>query len=583
MSVQAIIDDLTHEDAVRRAAAMSQLSTIALALGPQRTREEFLPFLAERTDDISDDVLIALAKQIGDFIPYIGGGEFAEVLFPLIPPLLTSDEAEVRNAATSSFVSIIDELTTVLVDNKIINIIDTYSQSKWGVLRCTASQLLPSAYKKASETSKKHLFDILVRLSKDDSPNVKRRVCLTLNEFIPLSVEENREKLIDIIFDMTNCQQDSVRLLLFDNIIALQPLLNAQNMISRVIPIFTTLIQDSCWRVRCLGSEKFVSVLKLIPEAPLESIRMKLLNLFKALLLDREPEVRCSATRNISAICELVPVNEFETVLLDTIVAMIDDKSFDVTSLVAMEIAKLAPMIDAAKYSQLIGAKITNILVHEDAEVRLGFLDHLDEVIKVIDVSIIAKGTMKSLKDLCICPKWRIRDRVAKLFSLLAKCFDQEYFNANILPLLMELLFDRIHTVRMSILDSIDKICQTYSEDWITNVMIMKLFENYSNSYYLYRIVALKALALCSKYLNSTIVETTTLPVILKMASDDVPNVRFAVCNLTVTMIEQGIISKNVVMKQIIPIIQRLQNEDPEKDVIDFAEKALEKIEKYKF
>eukprot|EP00792_Barthelona_sp_PAP020_P005224 TRINITY_DN2558_c0_g1_i2.p1 TRINITY_DN2558_c0_g1~~TRINITY_DN2558_c0_g1_i2.p1 ORF type:complete len:387 (+),score=117.76 TRINITY_DN2558_c0_g1_i2:663-1823(+) len=385
-----------------------------------------------------------------------------------------------------------------------------------------------------------------------------------------------------MIFEMSNCQQDSVRLLLFDNVIALQPLLNADLVVSHVIPIFTTLIQDNCWRVRCLGSNKFVAILKLLSKGSFESMRIKILNLFKSLLLDQEPEVRCAATRNISAVSEVVPVNEFETVLLDTILTLIDDESFDVITLAAIEIAKLAKTMESARYSQIIGSKITNILIHEDVEVRLGFLDHLDEVIKVIDVSIIAKGALKSLEELYLCPKWRIRDRVAKLFGLLAKCFDQQYFNANILPILMELLFDRIYTVRMSVLDAIEKICQIYGESWISDVMIIKLFENYSNDYYLFRMTVVKGLAICSKYVKPLFVETKILPVVLRLFFDPVPNVRFTVCDLVAEMIENRMFSKNVTVKQIIPSIQKLKNEDTEKDVVDFAEKALKRIENCK-
>ena len=43
--IAVLIDELKHEDVVLRLNAIKRLSTIALALGPERTRSELIPFL----------------------------------------------------------------------------------------------------------------------------------------------------------------------------------------------------------------------------------------------------------------------------------------------------------------------------------------------------------------------------------------------------------------------------------------------------------------------------------------------------------------------------------------------------------
>ena len=57
------------------------MSTIALALGEERTRSELLPFLTDTLDD-DDEVLWALAEQLGDkdFVVLVGGPEYAHTL-----------------------------------------------------------------------------------------------------------------------------------------------------------------------------------------------------------------------------------------------------------------------------------------------------------------------------------------------------------------------------------------------------------------------------------------------------------------------------------------------------------------------
>lgn len=59
--------------------SIKKLSTIALALGVERTRVELIPFLTETIYD-EDEVLLALAEQLGNFTNYVGGPDFAYTL-----------------------------------------------------------------------------------------------------------------------------------------------------------------------------------------------------------------------------------------------------------------------------------------------------------------------------------------------------------------------------------------------------------------------------------------------------------------------------------------------------------------------
>jgi serine/threonine-protein phosphatase 2A regulatory subunit A len=43
--IAVLVDELKHEDVVLRLNAIRRLSTIALALGPERSRSELIPFL----------------------------------------------------------------------------------------------------------------------------------------------------------------------------------------------------------------------------------------------------------------------------------------------------------------------------------------------------------------------------------------------------------------------------------------------------------------------------------------------------------------------------------------------------------
>lgn len=91
------MDELRAEDVQLRLNAIHRVSTIALALGPERTREELIPFLQDSVDD-EDEVLLALAEELGrDFEDYVGGGPFAHILLGPLENLSAVEETLVRD------------------------------------------------------------------------------------------------------------------------------------------------------------------------------------------------------------------------------------------------------------------------------------------------------------------------------------------------------------------------------------------------------------------------------------------------------------------------------------------------------
>ena len=61
--IAVLIDELRNEDVQLRLNSIKKLSTIALALGTERTRSELIPFLTDTIYD-EDEVLLALAEQL---------------------------------------------------------------------------------------------------------------------------------------------------------------------------------------------------------------------------------------------------------------------------------------------------------------------------------------------------------------------------------------------------------------------------------------------------------------------------------------------------------------------------------------
>lgn len=75
----------------------------------ERTRNELIPFLNECNDDV-DEVLLAMAEELGDFVPHVGGQEHAQVLLLPLETLSTVEETVVRDKAVESLCKVGSQL-----------------------------------------------------------------------------------------------------------------------------------------------------------------------------------------------------------------------------------------------------------------------------------------------------------------------------------------------------------------------------------------------------------------------------------------------------------------------------------------
>ncbi|GMF76299.1 unnamed protein product [[Candida] boidinii] len=70
--IALLMDELRHDDVASRVQAMKRLDTIAIALGPERTRKELIPFLEDVIPEDEDEVIAIAAEELGKFVPLVG-------------------------------------------------------------------------------------------------------------------------------------------------------------------------------------------------------------------------------------------------------------------------------------------------------------------------------------------------------------------------------------------------------------------------------------------------------------------------------------------------------------------------------
>ncbi|CAI7839034.1 unnamed protein product [Closterium sp. NIES-54] len=321
--IAILIDELKNDDIQLRLNSIRRLSTIARALGDDRTRKELIPFLNENNDD-DDEVLLAMAEELGSFIPYVGGVDYAPVLLPPLETLCTVEETVVRDKAVESLCKIGQQMKPrdvveffvplvqvpcirqcilleglnfecVKVTNflKILLYCQRLGAGEWFTARVSACGLFHIAYPSATEQQRADLRTLYGQLSHDDMPMVRRSSALNMGKFAA-TVEPQFLKLdiLEFFKDLTNDDQDSVRLLAVEGCAAVGKLLEKKDCISSILPVILSFAQDKSWRVRYMVANQLHELCEAVGP---EVARAELVPAYVKLLRDNEAEVRIAA------------------------------------------------------------------------------------------------------------------------------------------------------------------------------------------------------------------------------------------------------------------------------------------------
>merc|ERR1711988_162816 len=201
--------------------SIRKLNTIARALGPERTRTELLPFLTESIDD-EDEVLLALAEELGNFVEFVGGNEHASSLLAPLEGLATVEESLVREQAVASLCKVSEALSQPELVKTFGPLILRLANAQWFTSRNSACGLFSTVYSRVPAELKSTLRSTFAQLCADDTPMVKRAASLNLGKFAA-EVEEDHlvSDLIPKFQNLSKDDQDSVRLLAVENCVAI--------------------------------------------------------------------------------------------------------------------------------------------------------------------------------------------------------------------------------------------------------------------------------------------------------------------------------------------------------------------------
>lgn len=579
--IHLLMDELKSDDVHLRLASIRRLSTIALALGPQRTREELIPFLQDQLDD-EDEVLLVLAEELGGFAEYVGGKEWAFLILGPLENLAAVEETLVREKASDSINKITPLLSLPHLQAHFLPLLRRLARGDWFTSRTSACALFATAYPLVDEANQEEMRGLFKDLATDDTPMVRRAAAKALGPYakaFPAHSPLLKAEIIPLYQRLSTDDQDSVRLLTIPDLIAICSQLKDEEIKADLGKHLQDSWTDKSWRVRYMLADHFVELADAVGQ---DIVREELVKAYTELLTDNEAEVRTAASGQLPGFAQLIDRDVILARILPCIRTLTTDGSQHVRAALAKQISGLAPLLGKQATKEHLLPLFLTLLKDEFSEVRLHLIGKLEMVNDVIGIEELSAALLPAIMQLAEDKQWRVRQAIIEYIPLLAPQLGVQFFDEKLGSLCMTWLGDTVFSIRESATINLKKLTDVFGVDWAKGTILPQIVEMGKHPNYLYRMTTVFSITTIAPSLNTeTITEQQILATALRLCNDEIPNIRFNVAKaleVLASVLQNDAAGQEVVQQEIIPALQRLQ-EDSDADVRYFATRAMERTE----
>ena len=442
-SIGILVDELKSEEILIRIEAYKKLKTIAIALGPDRSVKELLPFLTCSLNEEEDELLVILAQQLSpDFYRTLMGEKSANataliMIMDLLENLAGAEESLVRNAAVENLKLFIEQVPDCLPLAKEMFL--RLAAGEWYTTKVSAAAILQMLVKKLAVGDSIELINKVVSYLEDESPMVRRSAIPSLSTISSVLGKDLVEKCIKLA---SSDSQDSVRLLTMELLMVSGDLIN-------VDPYVKQLAEDQSWRVRFMVATH------------LQKISRPQRYLFFKLLDDEEQEVRAATAGNLGSMATLLG---YKPDFVLAIQRACNDPSVHVRSALALQLSLLGKAAGPIGIRKEILPLIETLMRDDSSQVRLNAVSRLDTLIEVIGIAELSDSLLSAIKTLGSDKQWRVRQAILGYFPVLAAHLGP---SAEVTQLAVGWLVDPVYCVRRSAGKCLVSLCQSFGRDWM--------------------------------------------------------------------------------------------------------------------
>lgn len=560
-------EEMENDEVAIRVNAIHRLRTVVTIIGADTFKSQILPYLEGLIRKEDDEVLYAIAEELGKISTLVTGTQLA--LLPPLEVLAAVEETVVRDKAVGSLVFISDLMTDMEIQNNYIPLVLRLASNEWFTGRVSAVNLITPIYPRAGPLKEK-LRPKFIELCNEETPMVRRAVANKIGDLAAVVGKDLvLSELIPIFKQLAADEQDSVKVLCLTSLKQIAKLLNKEENKTHTLPIIIGATEDKSWKIRLTLAKNFPALAEAFGK---EITDISLIQIFTTLLKDAETDVRIAAVQSLGTFIKTISADKLN-LLIPQIQALARDNSSQVRSDICGVIASVVPLLGKdVSYSKLY-PHLLELIGDKEALVKISCAKSFTQFATVLGPELMT-SLAPHLKDLIDDKRCRVRDAgYDALFDLALAYQNQDLFTKQIEPLLFTFLKDKANMIREVGGKRLPSLIQTYKNQWFTSNCLPRLLEvlNKQNSY-IFRINGLYCLRAAAQSLPSEVINDKILPILLKNGKDEVPNVRLVVVKILKSLILK--FDSNTVSHQLKPLLQELSN-DNDKDVQFYAHDAL--------
>jgi serine/threonine-protein phosphatase 2A regulatory subunit A len=600
--------ETSNVDVLVRSDAMNKVNLILALMGPERARNDMIPYFLAKISNESDEVLLALSNRIGDFTKYIGGPDYIHLLIPLIELLCNAEEVTVRNAIVASIQNILKvlpagnsaslssthrSLSSALTEMyKRLAFEDTASDVFYS--RSSAAIITPDVYRILIDSDRAVVKELFFHLStKDEVSLVKRAALSSFPKMLEiLEPELIPTEFLNLLKSAFTDEVSIVRIMATENIsqycVVLSNIANnkterfsaaaqetAKALLnqpsSELIELIKSSYSHTSWKMRQAIAKTYGKLVSCFTDANI--LKTELFPGLIAMIQDPEPEVRGASLENVGVF--LGPIES--AAFLAEFIPIANELTRDPVTVVRKTLAEVVVDIAVRLAPELVAQNISDIIIRilsqdEDPLVRMRIIKKLPKIAEETP-SLCTRLTdyiKQSFKD----TNWRLRKEVVLALPAVTRHMSSDYFTEQFLQLYIEKLKDNVDEVRLAYATSIGNLFEYTGPDFILEKLYFPLRGmNAENN--LVKISMIRIIEGVMQKLSPNLehkIKSDLLTIAINCSTFKVPNVRLAVaqCLGTASLVVGSDLSRNMIKPVLAELVQ-----DKDKDVAYFAAIAM--------
>jgi serine/threonine-protein phosphatase 2A regulatory subunit A len=385
---------------------------------------------------------------------------------------------------------------------------------------------------------------------------VRRQAANNLAKFVksmPASIVI--EDMVPLFQHLAGDDQDSVRLLTVEVLIAIAEAVPKEQQSSHgvLLQALRSLFEDKSWRVRYMVADRFEKIAKAVDD---EVLARDLVPAFVKLLKDTEAEVRTAISGQVPGFCQLVDRQALLRDIMPAIEELVTDSSQHVRAAFGNQISGLAPILGKRETTEHLLPMFLQMLKDEFPDVRLNIISKLEQVNDVIGIELLSQSLLPAIVQLAEDKQWRVRLAIIQYVPLLASQLGVQFFDDKLSNLCMSWLGDTVFSIREASTQNLKKLTEVFGVDWASEAIVPKVAAMAEHPNYLYRMTTCFAVSVCLLYfqqpwpvtnmisqtlapaLSLPVLASAVLPILEKLVSDPIPNIRFNVAKSYAVLVD---------------------------------------------